>query len=201
MISTKEDKRMNISKIIKEQRLLLNLSQEVLAEKVYVTRQTISSWETGKSYPDVNSLVLLSKTFEITIDQLIKGDLVEMKKIVEKDDITKMKKYSILMIISCTIAITLFSLSWFLGSIIGIIFALIPFAIAIYLQSEIDKIKKQYDVQTYREILAFTKGETLDEISKIRESGKVKYQQIMLTVISIIFGVTISTIIFWIWGL
>jgi transcriptional regulator with XRE-family HTH domain len=187
---------MNISKKIKEQRSLLNLSQEALAEKVFVTRQTISSWETGKSYPDVHSLILLSKTFEITIDQLIKGDLVEMKKAVEKDDITKMAKYSGFMIIGCAVSVIIFPLSWYLGSIIGIVLASLIFVMALYFAFKVEKIKKQYDVQTYREILAFTKGETLDEISKIRESGKVKYQKILLTLGSMVFGATVSIIIF-----
>lgn len=42
--------------------------QEALAEKVYVSRQTVSNWENDKSYPDVNSLVLLSEVFEISLD-------------------------------------------------------------------------------------------------------------------------------------
>ena len=41
---------MNISKIIKEQRNKISLSQEELGEKVFVTRQTISSWENDKTY-------------------------------------------------------------------------------------------------------------------------------------------------------
>ena len=45
---------------IKELRASANLSQEELAEKVYVTRQTVSNWENGKSYPDIHSLLLLS---------------------------------------------------------------------------------------------------------------------------------------------
>ena len=39
----------------------MNLSQEELAEKIYVTRQTISNWENDKSYPDIHSLLLLKK--------------------------------------------------------------------------------------------------------------------------------------------
>ena len=52
----KEEKDMELSAQIKKYRTELNLSQEELAEKVYVTRQTISNWETGKSYPDIHSL-------------------------------------------------------------------------------------------------------------------------------------------------
>lgn len=58
----------------------MNLSQEELAEKVYVTRQTISNWENSKSYPDIHSLLLLGSVFNISLDQLIKGDIDIMKK-------------------------------------------------------------------------------------------------------------------------
>ena len=51
---------MELGKQIKKHRQEVQLSQEELAERVYVSRQTISNWENDKSYPDVNSLVLLS---------------------------------------------------------------------------------------------------------------------------------------------
>mgnify|MGYP005783589299 CR=1 FL=1 len=51
---------MEVGKQIKRFRRDLKLSQEELAGKIFVTRQTISNWENGKNYPDVNSLVLLS---------------------------------------------------------------------------------------------------------------------------------------------
>ena len=50
---------MELSIQIKKYRTELHLSQEELAEKVYVTRQTISNWENEKSYPDIHSLLLL----------------------------------------------------------------------------------------------------------------------------------------------
>ena len=53
---------MELGKQIKKHRQEVQLSQEELAERVYVSRQTISNWENDKSYPDVNSLVLLSET-------------------------------------------------------------------------------------------------------------------------------------------
>ena len=51
---------MELSIQIKKYRTELHLSQEELAEKVYVTRQTISNWENEKSYPDIHSLLLSS---------------------------------------------------------------------------------------------------------------------------------------------
>lgn len=63
---------MELGTQIRKYRNERTLSQETLAEKVYVSRQTVSNWENDKSYPDVNSLVLLSEVFEISLDQLIK---------------------------------------------------------------------------------------------------------------------------------
>lgn len=66
---------MELGKQIKMHRQEAHLSQEELANRVYVSRQTISNWENDKSYPDVNSLVLLSEIFQISLDNLIKGDI------------------------------------------------------------------------------------------------------------------------------
>ena len=70
---------MELGKQIKKHRQEVQLSQEKLADRVYVSRQTISNWENDKSYPDVNSLVLLSEIFQISLDNLIKGDIEVMQ--------------------------------------------------------------------------------------------------------------------------
>ena len=70
---------MKLGKQIKLHRQEAQLSQEELANRVYVSRQTISNWENDKSYPDVNSLVLLSEIFQTSLDNLIKGDVEVMK--------------------------------------------------------------------------------------------------------------------------
>ena len=51
---------MELGKQIRKYRQEAQLSQEELAERIYVSRQTVSNWENDKSYPDVNSLVILS---------------------------------------------------------------------------------------------------------------------------------------------
>ena len=90
---------MELSIQIKKYRTELHLSQEELAEKVYVTRQTISNWENEKSYPDIHSLLLLSSLFNVSLDQLIKGDIEKMKEIiaeqlsVEADSITEASSF------------------------------------------------------------------------------------------------------------
>ena len=66
---------MELSDQIKKHRTQIGLSQEELAERIFVSRQTVSSWENDKTYPDVESLLLLSVLFDVTVDELIKGDV------------------------------------------------------------------------------------------------------------------------------
>ena len=65
---------MDIGTKIKEARLSANLSQESAAEALGVSRQTISNWETGKTYPDIVSIVKMSDLYSISLDRLLKED-------------------------------------------------------------------------------------------------------------------------------
>lgn len=173
---------MELGKQIKKHRQEVQLSQEELAERVYVSRQTISNWENDKSYPDVNSLVLLSETFQISLDNLIKGDIEIMKDVIQKEEIEKMNRYgkiyTIMLIVTAVSAVPLFIL---LG-----VWALIPWCIiwgiSMYFAIMLEKIKKDNDVQTYKEIVAFSEGQLLDDIQKQREIGKRPYQKILLVI-------------------
>ncbi len=77
---------MEISQIIKENRQLKNLSQEELAKKMHISRQSISKWETGKSLPTTNQLILLSEIFDCSLDMLLKGDKKMEKKVKHEID-------------------------------------------------------------------------------------------------------------------
>lgn len=172
---------MELGNHIKHYRNEKGLSQEELAERVYVTRQTISNWENNKNYPDINSIVLLSEVFEISIDNLIKGDLEEMKKEINSEEVKKLNFYSLMMAILMIAAIiSLVPLIKFIDVYAFIVyFALLACALVFALK--IEKIKKNNDIQTYKEILAFTEGKRLDEIQKIEERAKRPYQQIVLS--------------------
>ena len=71
---------MNLGAQIKKYRAEFSLSQDELAEKLFVTRQSISNWENDKTYPDIKSLVLMSEVFAVSLDKLVKGDMGMMKK-------------------------------------------------------------------------------------------------------------------------
>lgn len=69
---------------LKTHRQRAGLSQEDLAQRIYVSRQTISNWEMGKTYPDIHSL-LLSNLFDASVDELLKGDVVSMESKLRED--------------------------------------------------------------------------------------------------------------------
>jgi transcriptional regulator with XRE-family HTH domain len=50
------------------------LTQEQLAEQLYVSRTAVSKWESGKGYPNIESLKCISKLFSVTIDELLSSD-------------------------------------------------------------------------------------------------------------------------------
>ena len=167
---------MELYKQIKRYRTDMNLSQEELAEKIYVTRQTISNWENDKSYPDIHSLLLLSSTFHISLDQLIKGDITTMKEEISKEAIQKFNRdgaiFTVLLILTVIAAVPLAVFLGYCGYIVwGILFL-----IMIYYALRVEKFKKENDIMTYKEIVAFTEGKQLDEIEKAQEKGKRPYQ-------------------------
>ena len=186
---------MELGKQIKMHRQEAQLSQEELANRVYVSRQTISNWENDKSYPDVNSLVLLSEIFQISLDNLIKGDIEVMKDVIQKEEIEKMnrygKAYTIMLIATAVSAVPLFM--W-LG-----VWAFIPWgiiwAISMYFAFKVEKVKKDNDVQTYKEIVAFSEGKLLDDIHKQREIGKRPYQKILLVIGSALITFVVCVLI------
>ncbi len=170
---------MKLGNQIKYYRSEKELSQEELAERVYVTRQSISNWENNKNYPDINSIVLLSEVFEISIDNLIKGDLEKMKKEINSEEVKKLNFYASMMgILMIAAFISLMPLIKFIG-LYGFIPYFVLVACAMFFAIKVEKIKKDNDIQTYKEILAFTEGKRLDEIQKIEERAKRPYQKII----------------------
>lgn len=182
---------MELGKQIKTQRQRMQLSQEELADRVYVSRQTISNWENDKSYPDVSSLVLLGEIFQISLDSLIKGDVDVMKEAIQKEEVKKMNRYgTVYTILLVAVVVSAMPLFVWLGA-----WAFIPwgilFASAMYFALKIEKLKKDHDIQTYKEIVAFSEGKRLDEIHKQREIGKRPYQKILLVMGSAVLAFSV----------
>ena len=191
---------MELGKQIKKYRSEVSLSQDALAEKIYVSRQTISNWENDKSYPDVNSLVLLSEVFHVSLDQLIKGDVEMMKEQINKKDKMRFEHLSqMFTVMFFIVMVTPIPLVHFL-SYVGIGIWIVIYGVAMYMAILVEKEKKKYDVQTYREIIAFTEGKSLDEIEKAREEGKRPYQKIFLAVGAGVVALVVALLLAWVLG-
>ncbi len=185
---------MEIGQKIQKLRAEHNLSQEELAVKIYVSRQTISNWENDKSYPDIKSLLLVSSLFSISLDALVKGDIEEMKKEINAAEVTAFKKeaniFAGLLVATIIVPIPLFHSLKIVGLGIWGIIAILCF----YHGFKLEKAKKNFEVQTYREILAFFSRKSLSTDEKNQEKGKKMYQTVFILLGCALFTVTISII-------
>ena len=70
---------------IKQCREENELSQEAVAEQLHVSRQTVSKWERGINQPDIETIVRLSDLFDVSVDQLLRGDMIVVRKLAVKE--------------------------------------------------------------------------------------------------------------------
>lgn len=179
---------MEIGNQIKQHRATLNLSQEELAEQIYVTRQTLSNWENGKTYPDVNSLLRLSDVFGVTLDELVKGDIPKMKEQIKQTDIIEFKRASYILTIMYLVMVVSVLPLWTYLKITGMVIWGIWTAASLLYAIHVEKLKKRHNIQTYKEIQAFMDGKRLDELETAEEKGKRPYQKILLVLGSALLG-------------
>ncbi len=173
---------MEIGKQIKKHRTELGLSQEEFADKIFVTRQSVSNWENDKNYPDINSLVLMAEIFDVSLDSLVKGDIEKMQEEIKKEDIEYFNKanrrLTLAFVWDFFMLVPMIKLFGIRGAVIyGIVFIL-GFIEAI----KVEKQKKKLDIQTYKEINSFIEGKRLDEIEKQREIAKRPYQKVLAAI-------------------
>ena len=104
----KEGYKIEFNEKLQELRKQKGLTQEELAEKLYVSRKAVSKWESGRGYPNIDSLKEIAKYFSITVDELLSGN--ELLKIAEEDG--KQKKNTVrdlvFGLIDCSIGMFLF---------------------------------------------------------------------------------------------
>lgn len=186
---------MDVGERIKKYREKQNLSQDELAWKIFVSRQTISNWETNKSYPDIKSLIMLSNIFNVSLDDFVKGDIEKMRKSVTQEEIKKFNKlgtiFTLELIVLVISAYPLFKLTKYIGVIIwGIVFG-ITFITA----HKIEKMKKNNDIQTYKEIISFIDGKPLTHDEGEQERGKRIYQKIFAAILSGIITLIVCIIV------
>lgn len=191
---------MDIGNRIKKCRNACNLSQEELADKVFVSRQTISNWENNKYYPDIKSISLLCNIFNVSLDDFISSDIEGMKKVIAEGE---KKVFNVLawiftfeLFVMIVSAYPLLKLTGLIGVCIWILFAIITFSTSLV----IERLKKHYDIQTYKEILAFYENKPLSHDDKNKELGKRYYQKFLLALASGIIAIIVMMIMHYIFG-
>lgn len=162
---------MELAVRLKEQRNRIGLSQEEMAERIFVSRQTISNWETDRTYPDVQSLLLLSELFETSIDELVKGDVENMEKVIQNDWKTMSRLATVAwalvgvglvaLIIGFQLPTEPSSLASNLteGEVIGVVLFFAFWILGMVLLAMVEYMKKKNDLVTYRDIVAYSKGQ------------------------------------------
>ncbi|GAX07893.1 Cro/CI family transcriptional regulator [Secundilactobacillus silagincola] len=171
----------NIHNQIKLNRERLGLTQDELASKLYVSRQTISNWETAHSYPDLENLLRLSVLFDVSLDDLLKGDVAVMK---HELNYARTNKWAWLM----TVMLGLSALS--IGPSVkfwgwwGLVLPVLLINISLYAGIKIERWKGQHQLKTYSEIVAFEKNKVIDENERLRNTIK---DQVVLVVTMLLF--------------
>lgn len=78
---------MEINQKIKTERQAAEWTQEQLADKIFVSKRTISNWETGKTLPDIESVLRLAKVFQISLNNLLVEDSAVVKELKRKEEL------------------------------------------------------------------------------------------------------------------
>ena len=184
---------MELERRLVELRKEKNVSQEELAEKLYVSRQTISNWERGKTYPDINSLLLIATYFDVTLDNLIKGDVEIMEHQVDQ---SQLKKWLIIGEISWFLFSVAVPTRYLLDSVQeSIILWLLAMPVA-YSVFQIFYILKNRELQTYADILNFLNPNKNKKTSLLSELWFVA-SLLVIVFITFFAGTIVSTVIFY----
>lgn len=182
---------MELATHIKEHRARLGMSQEELAEAIFVSRQTISNWETDRTYPDVQSLLLLSNLFDVSVDSLIKGDVEEMKAMLSAEA-QKLNKLSLVMVASFAVAAVWMVVTVLLDLSLAAIAvpAAILLAPALVSATLAERIKHDNQLFTYQAVEAFMQGEDPQVLTERNQrAGRMWWAKLALkTVAAIIIG-------------
>lgn len=124
---------MKIGDKLKRARMDKNLTQEEVAEKIFVSRQSISNWENNKTYPDIGNVIALSDLYQISLDELLKGSDNFMEHLEESTDLVKSnKKLMALIVLTLIVMIVIAIFTEFLPEKINLIAI---FALAVILTS------------------------------------------------------------------
>ena len=202
---------------LKNLRKIKNLSQEKLAEKVGVSRQSISKWECGEAYPEMDNILILCKIFNCKLNDLIQEDLTDINSLGEdvkmsvvkfkKEKQEKVKGLSKAIYIIADIGKVIVSIAIVMALIGIIILPILALNVEIQEQNKINAFGTEFEYQTRNEemVLQYDGGEVIiglvDEntdmnaiLEKIRNASELSI--IVIGEILLIFSVIVLICIY-----
>ena len=153
---------MDVGNQIRERRTRLGISQEELAQKLYVSRVTVSHWETGKTLPDVQSMLLLANLFGTTIDEMVRGDVDEMREMVEKNE-RRTRTFAVVLatvevVVLTALAVTAVAGREYLEPVLRLLLAVLAVAFSLVMTAARHR-RDPEDVKSAAELLGAATGE------------------------------------------
>ena len=182
---------MELARRIKEHRARLGMSQADLARALFVTRQTISNWETSRTYPDAQSLLLMSGLFGVSVDSLLKEDSQEMREALAAGS-RKMNRLGAVMAafgLACAAWVVVgIALDWDTALIAVPAAAL--FAPAMCAAFLVDKMRHDNQLFAYQSVQAFLAGEDPDVSNRYNQQAREHWvaRRVAQTALFIILG-------------
>ncbi|MBE6924566.1 MAG: helix-turn-helix transcriptional regulator [Ruminococcaceae bacterium] len=185
---------MEIGARIRQYRSAAGLSQEVLAQRILVSRQTLSNWENGKTTPDIHSLILLCDEFQITLDELV-HTLPSQADPILPSDIRRFRLTRRWMRCALLAFFGFLPLIAFVPQIVAIPVWLGMCAVVMGLLLRLEWLRKRYNIQTRRETNAFLQGVRLMRMDSAMELGKRPYQKSLRCITGILFLGLVTSVI------
>ena len=187
---------MQIHKQIRSQRNQMGLSQEELAEEIFVSRQSISNWERGSNYPDLDSLLALSTLFEISLDHLVKGDIDIMKEKIESGLIREFENLARNLALMFAASMILLVPFYKLFGLEGLIVWLVLYGLVLWYSLKVERFKKEHQIETYKEIRDFMNGLPVDTKSSTSKRISMFSNIIVKMLVGGVVGFVFSYVLF-----
>ena len=179
---------MKIGQHIYQLRTTQNLTQEELASKVYVTRQTVSNWERGYSYPDLQTLMTISEYFNISVHELLKEDLPTIERSLSMKAHQHFQQLSTeftLLLIWFVIS-SIFSIYFFREN--GLLLNLVISSLwLVYKSFQVERFKSDYQLRNYQDISDFLAGKITQPIKAPSHSKTLLWRSVNF-LLSMILG-------------
>ncbi|APX71499.1 helix-turn-helix domain-containing protein [Companilactobacillus allii] len=153
---------MEISKIVKNKRNELNLTQNDLAKSLYVSKRSITNWETGKTTPDIDTLVRLAKLYDISLDDLLLDNKKAVNNIKKQAKLALLNKHLIATVITFVALLFTLSTTGLFGDLAKPVFtaiyigALANIVSMVYFLDEINKLEDKSEQDLEKSAIKWT---------------------------------------------